>query len=157
MRDFFDVLCFEGDGEAVHLAIDLVVAVDEADAFGLHAAFEDFGGALQLQVCDHGHDVAVLKDVPVGVFDDALGRAGVVFDGAAFLFPIMATGEAFVGGGVLQNVVKGAEGAGHINCFFEFGGSWGGKRAWGTEDDFAKQNLARQLLSVEVEPCRATN
>lgn len=87
-----------------------MVAVDEADGFGLGAGFEDLGGALEFEVFDHGDDVAVGEDVAVGIFDDARGFGGV---GEG---PLVAAGEAFavVGSGEeIGHLAEGAGGAGH--------------------------------------------
>src|SRR5450830_1618367 len=46
--------------DAVDLAVDVVVAIAQADVLDLGADLDHQGGALDLQVLDHGDGVAVL-------------------------------------------------------------------------------------------------
>lgn len=112
LRHLLHELSFQSDGKPIHLAIDLVITIHEANAFGLHAAFEDFGGALQLQVFDHCHDVAVLENIAMRILHNSLLGAGIFLLLSLFL-PIMPAGQAFVGSGMLQNIVESAKWAGH--------------------------------------------
>ena len=41
---------FQGDGHAVHLAINLVIAVHQPDGFGLGSAFEHLIAAAEFQI-----------------------------------------------------------------------------------------------------------
>jgi hypothetical protein len=56
---------------AVDFAIDLVVAVDEADILGLGTAFKRAGAAAQFEVLDEDDGIAVGQDRPVGILDNA--------------------------------------------------------------------------------------
>ena len=68
---FFDEFGFQLHGaKTVDLAVDVVVAFDQADVFDLGADLDDRGGALDLQVLDQSDGVAVLKDVPRSVFEN---------------------------------------------------------------------------------------
>lgn len=42
LQNLLHIHRFEGDGDAVHFAVDLVVAIDDADGFGLGAGFQGF-------------------------------------------------------------------------------------------------------------------
>ena len=68
---FLDVTRFESDLSAVDLAIDLVIAVDEADVLGLGAALERAGAAAQFEIFDEDDGIAVGQDRPVGILDHA--------------------------------------------------------------------------------------
>ncbi|KAG0755225.1 hypothetical protein G6F22_020688 [Rhizopus arrhizus] len=62
--DFLDELRLQAHlAEAVDLAIDVVVAVDQADAFDLGAHLDHPARPLEFQVLDDGDGVAVLQDV----------------------------------------------------------------------------------------------
>ena len=50
---------FQSDGAAVDLAGDLVIAIDQPNAFRLRAAFDDLRRAFELQILDQGDRVAV--------------------------------------------------------------------------------------------------
>src|SRR3989344_2395375 len=54
--------------DTVDLAVDIVVAVAQADVLDLGADLDHQGGALDLEVFDHGDGVAVLQDVAYRVF-----------------------------------------------------------------------------------------
>jgi hypothetical protein len=65
---------FQADGDAVHFARDLVVAIDEAYAFGFRSAFEDLVAAAEFQVLDcrgrpsrHGHQSALRPPLRVPI------------------------------------------------------------------------------------------
>lgn len=75
-----------------------MVAVDEFDALGLGAAFDDLGGAFEFQVLDEGNDVAIGEDGAVGVLDDA-GGGGLGFAG-----PFVSAGHAFPMVGVVEDI-----------------------------------------------------
>ena len=49
--------------------LDVVVAFDEPDALDLGAHLQDIGGALDLQVLDHGDGVAFAQEIAVRVLD----------------------------------------------------------------------------------------
>src|SRR5450830_1283484 len=62
--DFFDELGFQTHlAETVDLAIDVVVALDQADVFDLGADLDDAATALELEILDHGDGVAILQDI----------------------------------------------------------------------------------------------
>ena len=62
--DFFHEFRFQAHGtEAVDLAVDIVVAVDQADILDLGAHLDDTAAALQFQVLDDADRVAVLQDI----------------------------------------------------------------------------------------------
>jgi len=67
---FLYVTRFESDLGAVDFAIDLVIAVDEANILGLGAALERTGAAAQLEILDEDDGVAVGQDRTVGILDD---------------------------------------------------------------------------------------
>ncbi len=51
----------------VDLAVEVVVAIDQADDFYLGAYFEHSGGTFDLQVFGHGGVVAIGEQVAVGI------------------------------------------------------------------------------------------
>jgi hypothetical protein len=62
--------------KAVNLAVDVMVAIDQADVFDLGTDLDDRGRAFDLQVFHQSHGVTVLQHVAVGVFPDTLGGFG---------------------------------------------------------------------------------
>jgi hypothetical protein len=68
---FFNVTRFESDLGTVDFAIDLVVAVDEADILGLGAALERASAAAQFEIFDEDDGIAIGQDRAVGILDDA--------------------------------------------------------------------------------------
>jgi hypothetical protein len=58
---------FQADGYAIHLAGDLVIALHQADGFGLRSAFEHLRPAAQLQILDQDDTIAVREHIAVGV------------------------------------------------------------------------------------------
>ena len=50
---------FQADGQAVHLAVNLVIALHQADGFGLRSAFVHLRAAAQFQILDQHHHIAV--------------------------------------------------------------------------------------------------
>ncbi len=74
-------LGFELHGaDAVDFAVDVVVAVDEADVFDFGADFDHQGRAFDFEVFNHGHGVAVLQHIAHRVFHHFL------------LFPVVLRG-----------------------------------------------------------------
>jgi len=132
---FADEAGFEGEGDAVDLAGDLVVAVDEADVFGFRAGFQNLGTA-EFEVFDDGDGIAVGEDVAVSIFDDA----GLVGGGRFFFGPFVSAGGALPVIGVTEDVVERAGGTGRIGhrsgksvtmrkgCVDGQGGRWGAMR-----------------------------
>lgn len=69
----FDEFRFQAHGaEAFDLAVDVVIALHQADVLDLGAHLQGGGAALDLQVLDEGDGIPVLQDIPVGVPDDGL-------------------------------------------------------------------------------------
>ena len=103
----------ESDLGAVDFAIDLVVAVDEADILGLGATFQRAGAAAQFEVFDEDDGVAVGQDGPVGVLDDAraVGGRSALPEFFSSLFPFMSAGRAFPEGGMRDDFGHRAFGA----------------------------------------------
>ena len=58
--------------DAVDLAVDIVIAFDQADVLHLGADLDHQRRAFDLEILDHGHAVSVLQRVAIGVADDAL-------------------------------------------------------------------------------------
>src|SRR5690606_40785241 len=86
--DFFHEFRLELHGaDAVDLAVDVVVAVHQADVLHLGAHLHHQGRALDLEILDHRHAVPVLEDIAVGILVDFLAIAGF---GGAFLRPLVA-------------------------------------------------------------------
>jgi hypothetical protein len=83
---------FQADGHGVHLAINLMVTIHQADGFGLRTAFEHLVAAAQFQILDQDNAITVREYVAVGVLHDAW-RIRCVRPGFARLF--MTTGGAF--------------------------------------------------------------
>src|SRR5690606_8233917 len=80
---------------------------------GFRADLEDLRGTLELEVLDHGHDVAVREQIAMGVLDDALARGCF---GRFFQGPFVAACEALVAvrvGQYLGHFAQGADGIAH--------------------------------------------
>lgn len=74
--DFSDELGFEFHrADAVDLAVDVVIAVAQADVLDLGADLDHQGRALDLQVLDHGDGIAVLQNVTDRIFFTASSDA----------------------------------------------------------------------------------
>ncbi|MPN38746.1 hypothetical protein SDC9_186271 [bioreactor metagenome] len=92
----------------------VAVVIDQADAFDLGAFFDDGRGALDLQVLDQQHAVAVGQWRAVGILDEA---GAVVFIGNGFCMgrPFMGAIGAYqqiaIGIGIVQAAL-GARGEG---------------------------------------------
>jgi hypothetical protein len=54
---------FQADCLAVHLAINIMVAIHEADGFGLRSTFEHLVAAAQFQILDQDDKVAVREQL----------------------------------------------------------------------------------------------
>jgi hypothetical protein len=109
--------------DAVDLAVDVMVAVGQADVLDLGAHFHDQGRALDLQVLDDRDGVAVLQHVADGILDDA----GFFGDGLTrWRRPLMAAFRADELRAVLVGVDGLALGAGGQ-------GAHGGSRQAGKE------------------------
>src|SRR5690606_17082867 len=76
--DFFDELRLQFHGaDAVDLAVDVVVAVHQADVLHLGAHLHHQGRALDLEILDHRDAVAVLEHIAVGVLVDLVALTGL--------------------------------------------------------------------------------
>ena len=64
------------DGDAVHLAVNLVITVHQAYGFGFRSALEH-GRAAQFQILDQHDAIAVREHVAVSIFDDTRTRGGI--------------------------------------------------------------------------------
>ena len=82
-----------------------MIAVLEADVFGLGAGFEYLGAAAEFKVFDERDGIAFNQDVAVGVLNDTGGFR------RSFLGPLVAASGAFPVVGVAENVIDGAGGA----------------------------------------------
>lgn len=89
----------------------VAVVVHQANAFDLGALLDDGGRALDLQILDQQHAVAVSQRGAVGVFDDA-GGAVVIGSHIGLGRPFMAAVGADQQGAVGVGVVQAALGAG---------------------------------------------
>ena len=98
---FFDEFGFQTHGaESVDLAIDVVIAVHQADVFDLGAHLQGRGASLHLQILDEGDGIPVLQHIPVGVPDDQLRFGGIGFQSQGPFVSAFRTNEhpvAFVG------------------------------------------------------------
>lgn len=72
---------FQADSDSVHLAGNLMVAIDEPDRLRLRAAFEHFRAA-KLQILDQDHTITVDKHITMSIFDDARSLGGFWFSRA---------------------------------------------------------------------------
>ncbi len=70
-----------------------MVAIDEADGLRFGADFEHVVGALEFQVLDHRHDVAISENCPVGVLHDALAISLICL---SIQGPLMTASDALV-------------------------------------------------------------
>ena len=107
-----DVHGLEHDGLTIDLAVDLMVAVDEADVAGLGADLQILA-TLELQLLDEGDAVAVDEDVAVGILHHSSAVAAIIGVGSvAFAGPLVAADGALkvLGGG--EDVGHGADRAG---------------------------------------------
>jgi hypothetical protein len=59
--------------KSVYAAIDVVIAIDEANALDLGAALEDRRSTLDPQILDHDYRIAILKHIAVRVADHRRG------------------------------------------------------------------------------------
>lgn len=87
-----------------------MIAIHEADGFGLGAALEHRGTA-ELEVFDEDHAIAVGEHIAVGVFHHAWGVGGL---GRGFAGPFMAARHAFPFVGEFQNFSHFAHRAGRF-------------------------------------------
>lgn len=70
-RDFFDEFRLQAHGaDAGDFAVDVVIAIYQADILHFRADLDDRGRAFDFQVLDHRNGVPVLKGCAVGVFND---------------------------------------------------------------------------------------
>lgn len=90
-----------------------MVALYQTDRLGFRAGLERFRGAFELEIRDHGDDIAVFQNISMGILYDPLN--GCPVSGCRFQSPFMAAGDAFVVVREGQDFVHGAERA---------GGSW---------------------------------
>lgn len=71
---FFNKLCFEAHcSEAVDLAVDVMIGIDQADILDFRAHLDNPTATLELQVLDDDDRVTVLKNVPSRVAIDFRG------------------------------------------------------------------------------------
>jgi hypothetical protein len=98
VSNFFHKLGFKLHGaKAVNLAIDVVVAFDQADVFDFGAHFHDRGRAFDLQVFDQSHGVAVLQHIAVGIFPNFGGFSRWRFSGVPFMAATGADQQIAIG------------------------------------------------------------
>ena len=56
--------------ETVNLAVDIMIAVNQADAFHFRALLQDRRTAFHFQILDDGHGIPVLQDIAIGILYD---------------------------------------------------------------------------------------
>jgi hypothetical protein len=111
--DLFEIVSLEYEAALVHLAVDLVVAVDPANTLDLAAHLEGDRRALDLQVLDQHHGIAVRQKLTVGVADDGFG---VVVLGAGFCNrSFVAAVSANIVVAIRVGVGQGALGTGRVD------------------------------------------
>ncbi|MFT7116690.1 MAG: hypothetical protein ACI9I0_001902 [Rhodoferax sp.] len=111
--DLFETVSLEYEAALVHLAVDLLVAVDPANTLDLAAHLEGDRRALDLQVLDQHHGIAVRQKLTVGVADDSLG---VVVLGAGFCNrSFVAAVSANIVVAIRVGVGQGALGTGRVD------------------------------------------
>ena len=66
----------------VDFAIDIVIAVDEADVFDFGTDFDNRGRSLDFEVFNDGDGIAVVQYIAVSIFNDK--GIGALFSGFAF-------------------------------------------------------------------------
>jgi hypothetical protein len=86
-----------------------VVAIHEADAFGLGAAFENLVPAAEFQIFDEDDLIAVRKHIAVGILNDTRSGCGLLL---RFAVPFVTTGDTFKIVSVFQNIFHRAHRAG---------------------------------------------
>src|SRR5690606_11080754 len=93
---------------AIDLAIDVVNTADQADVLDLGSHVNDLGGALDLEILDHGDGSAVLQHITMGVPDYGLVCGCLV---TAILRPLVSALGAHVLDAVFIGVFGIAGGA----------------------------------------------
>jgi hypothetical protein len=83
---------FQTDGHAVHLAVNLVIAIHQADGFGLRATLDYLVAAAQFQILDQDNTIAVREHVAMGILDDARNFRCIRL---GFARPLVTAGDAF--------------------------------------------------------------
>ena len=108
--------------EAVDLAVDVVVAIDQADVLDLGADLDGTGRALDLEVRHEHHGVAVLQHIAIGVFPHTRGLG---FGSGGVTAPFMGALGADQHGAIFIGVLGLALWAGrqgvHVGSFGVFG------------------------------------
>ena len=121
----FDKLRFQAHGaEAVDLAVDVVIAVDQTDVLHLGADLDHAARTFQLQILDDRDRIAILQDIADGVAVNLGAVAGI---GCRLLRPFMGALRADVEAAVFVGEFGIAFGAGwqsvHVLVFRDKAGA----------------------------------
>ena len=96
----FDEFRFQFHGaKTIDFAVDIVIALDQADVLDLGAHLDGTGGAFHLQVFDNQNGIAVFQLVAEGILPDPLFLGGLGQGTAPFMAAFCADkiATAFIG------------------------------------------------------------
>ena len=109
MLCLFDELGLElHRADPVDLAVDVVIAINQADVLDLGADLDDRGGALDLQILDYRDRIAVYQNIAEGILENL----GLFTDfSCGFFRPLVTALRADILAAIIVSVFRTAFGA----------------------------------------------